>query len=86
MMQLGEINKPISGFQAKRQILTLFLKSQRWELPFNWDFGRDPDAIDPVEQILSSIEKYLTFTVESVEIEGSRIIISLDGKKFDVSI
>lgn len=86
MMQFGKINQPISGFQAKRQILLLFLKSQPWEIPFNWDFGFDRDAIDPVDQIVSGVEKYLDFEVKDVEVDGDRVSISLEGKKFDVSI
>ena len=85
-MQLGKINVPISGFEAQRQSLILAIQSQWWELPFNWDFGRDPQAIDPVEQILSMIEKYLNFTVENVEIESDRVSVWLKGKKIDVAI
>lgn len=93
MMQIGKINKPISGFQAQRQILILFLQSQPWEIPFNWDYGFDRDAIDPIDQIVSGIEKYLPFKVEDVEVTGDgvpprelRVSINLEGKKFDVSI
>jgi hypothetical protein len=86
MMQFGKINEPISGFQAQRQILTLFLNSQHWEIPFNWDFGRDRDAIDPVEQITAMIEKYLPFSIDSVEVEGDRVSAYLKGKQIDVTI
>lgn len=86
MMQFGKINAPISGFQAQRQILILFLNSQPWEIPFNWDFGYDRDAIDPVEQITSSIEKHLDFDVTDVLVEGDRVSINLQGKKIDVTI
>lgn len=86
MMQFGKINEPISGFQAQRQILLLFLKSQPWEIPFNWDYGFDRDAIDPVDQIVSGVEKYLDFEVKDVEVDGTKVSINLEGKKFDVSI
>lgn len=86
MMQFGKINQPISGFQAQRQILLLFLKSQPWEIPFNWDFGFDRDAIDPVDQIVSGVEKYLDFEVKDVEVDGDLVSVNLEGKKFDVSV
>lgn len=86
MMQFGKINQPINDFLAQRQILALFINSQRWEMPFSWDWGRDPDAIDPVEQLMSAIAKHLLFTVDDVEVEGDRVTITLKGKKFDVSI
>lgn len=55
-------------------------------MPFAWDWGRDPNAIDPVEQLTSSIAKYLDFTVEDVEVEGNRVSVTLQGKKIDVFI
>jgi hypothetical protein len=84
-MQLGKINAPISGFEADRQRLIFAIQSQWWELPFHWDFGRDPKAIDPVEQLLSMIEKYLNFTVDKVEIQGDRVSVWLKGKQIDVT-
>lgn len=86
IMQLGKTNAPIAGFEAQRQLLILAIQSQWWELPFNWDFGRDPTAIDPVDQLLSMIEKYLDFTVDNVEIQGDRVSVWLKGKKIDVTI
>ena len=86
MMQYGKINQPVTGFEAQRQILTLMLRSKWWELPFNWDFGRDPNAIDPVEQIKGTIEKYLDFTVDAVEIQDDRVSVWLLSKRIDVSV
>jgi hypothetical protein len=86
MMQFGKINQPVSDFQAQRQILTLCLNSQHWEIPFNWDFGRDRDAIDPVEQITAMIERYLPFLIDSVEVDGDRVSVYLNGKQIDVTI
>lgn len=83
-MQFGKINQPISGFAADRQILSLFLNSQHWEMPFNWDYGRDLNAIDPVDQIVAGIEKYLAFKVDSVEVIGRSVSVYLEGKKINV--
>lgn len=84
MMQYGKIGSPIVGFEAQKQILIAFLNSQYWEIPFNWDFGRSSDAIDPVQEITEGIKKYLDFTIDSVEIEGSRVTIYLQGQKINV--
>jgi len=86
MMQFGKINEPVSGFQSQRQILTLCLNSHHWEIPFNWDFGRDRDAVDPVEQITAMIERYLPFSIDSIEVEGDRVSVYLNGKQINVSI
>lgn len=85
-MQFGQINKPIDGFEAQRQVIILFLNSQPWELPFAWDYGWDRNAIDPAEEISSGIAKYLNFTVDSVEVIGREVIINLKGKKINVTI
>lgn len=85
-MQFGEINKPIDGFEAQRQIIILFINSQPWELPFAWDYGWDRNAIDPAEQIQSGIAKYLNFSVDSVEVEGREVTINLEGKKINVTV
>lgn len=86
IMQLGKINAPITNFEAQRQTLILAIQSQWWELPFYWDYGRDLEAIDPIEQLLSMIEKYLSFTVEQIEIEGDRVNVWLQGKKIDIKV
>jgi hypothetical protein len=85
-MQFGEINKPIQGFEAQRQIIILFLNSQPWELPFAWDYGWERNAIDPAQQIQSGIAKYLDFTVDSVEVVEREVTINLKGKKISVTI
>lgn len=84
-MQFGEINKPIDGFEAQRQVLILFLRSQPWEIPFVWDYGWDRNAIDQAEQIQSGIAKHLDFTVDSVEVLDGEVSINLRGKKINVS-